>query len=275
MPVNKLTGNFLPAYFPATKFDAMSATYVIADVHLHLQTPQLISDFLQFLQTLTELKQQNAVDALYIAGDLFEVWLGDDDNEPVYQQVIQALRTATQQQLKITILQGNRDFLLGQRFAQLTGCSVLNADEIIIDIYGTPALLMHGDTLCTDDIKYQQFRQKVRTPLYQKSLLALPLWLRRWIAHYARRKSRHHAQQMTVEIMDVAPSTVLAYLEKYQIKHLIHGHTHRPFIHAIPFRGDIAHRYVVGMWEAQHAQILCCTAQQWQLIDAKQLKLKN
>ncbi len=253
----------------------MSAIYVIADVHLHLQTPQLINNFLQFLQILTELKQHNAVDALYIAGDLFEVWLGDDDNEPVYQHIIQALRTATQRKLKITILQGNRDFLLGQRFAQLTGCSVLSADEIMIDIYGTSALLMHGDILCTDDFKYQQFRKKSRTPLYQKSLLILPLWLRRWIAQYARRKSRHHAQQTAVEIMDVAPATVLAYLEKYQVKHLIHGHTHRPCIHSIPFRGDTAYRYVVGMWEAQQAQILCCTAQQWQLIDAKQLKLKN
>jgi len=227
-------------------------TLLIADLHLSPQLPVITQNFLNFLTQHAKLAEK-----LYILGDLFEVWLGDD--EEGYQSVKSALRTLTATGVEVIVLQGNRDFLLGTQFAADTGCQ-LRDEPLLIDLYGIPTLLMHGDVLCTQDVAYQAFRQQVRHPLWQQHFLAQPLAQRRLLAQQARQQSQQHTQITHEYIMDVTQDEVVKVLQSFQVYQLIHGHTHRPALHEFELQAKPAKRYVLGAWQAQHAVILRASA---------------
>ncbi|HDN25983.1 MAG TPA: UDP-2,3-diacylglucosamine diphosphatase [Thioploca sp.] len=242
----------------------MSETLFIADLHLDPKRPTPLALCLDFLAG-----RARQAEALYILGDLFEVWLGDDEDEPTYQQVLTALHNLTASGVPVFIMHGNRDFLLGEGFVAATGCQLLDEDHLI-DLYGTPTLLMHGDSLCTLDVEYQAFRQQVRNPQWQKQFLAQPLAQRRRLAQQARAYSQTKAQNTAEAIMDVTPEAVISAflaLEKPGVYHLIHGHTHRPAVHQLTVNGQTAYRRVVGDWRDNSAVILICAQDGCQLVD--------
>lgn len=240
----------------------MSETFFIADLHLSKHSTQF-TQLLKFLQT-----RAHQADALYILGDLFEVWLGDDEDQPLYQEVLQALNDLTKS-ISVFIMHGNRDFLLSQ--AAIKNCKLLDDDAYVIDLYGVPSLIMHGDTLCTLDVRYQAFRKQVRNPQWQTQFLAQPLAQRRIIAQQARSESQATTKTTAEVIMDVTPEAVISTLEKYNVNQLIHGHTHRPAIHNITVNGHEATRYVLGDWREDSAMILHCTAKTNNLVNLYEL----
>lgn len=224
----------------------MTTTLFISDLHLDAQRPAVTRLFLDFLAGL----DPQQCTGLYILGDLFEAWIGDDDDNTHYQQVLTGLRATTARGLPIWIMHGNRDFLLGENFARATGCTLL-ADPALIDLGGIPTLLMHGDTLCTDDHEYLQFRQMVRNPDWQRQFLAKPLAERRQIAANLRETSRQRTGEKQAAIMDVNQLTVLETLLQHGVMRLIHGHTHRPAVHNLTLGGQPAQRIVLGDWYEQ------------------------
>lgn len=224
-------------------------TLFISDLHLESERPEIAAQFFQLLKNSI-----GTIDALYILGDFFESWIGDDDLSPFHQEVIDALKSATTNGLPIYFMHGNRDFLLGKQFFNATGCQFL-PDESKILLYNTPVLLMHGDTLCTLDKKYQQSRKKMRNPIIQKLFLLLPLQLRRYIANKMRQTSMQHIQIASAESMDVTQSAVMNVMQKHHVLYLIHGHTHRPAIHQFSIDEHPATRIVLASWE-QHGSML-------------------
>jgi UDP-2,3-diacylglucosamine hydrolase len=234
-------------------------TLFIADLHLSVHTPRITQHCLDFLT-------QRAIFAekLYILGDLFEVWLGDDNED--YQTVKHALRTLTASGVAVNILHGNRDFLLGMQFATDTGCHLM-AEPQVIDLYGVPTLLMHGDVLCTQDVAYQAFRQQVRDPRWQQQFLAQPLAQRRLLAQQARQQSQQYTHATPEAMMDVTPEEVIKLLQAHQVYELIHGHTHRPALHKFEVAGRQANRYVLGAWQPHQAIILQVSANSLKLFD--------
>ncbi len=217
-------------------------TIFISDLHLEENRPDITQRFLQWLDTC-----DSSVDALYILGDLFEVWIGDDENTPFHRDMIQALKSAAQKGFPIYFIHGNRDFLLGKAFFQQTGCQLL-PDETKIAVYQTPVLIMHGDTLCTQDMAYRKARKKLRNPFLQTLFLLLPLKLRKNMAAKMRAKSMEHTQSTSLDIMDVTQSEVERVMQKHQVSYLIHGHTHRPFFHEFFLDASKALRIVLGAW---------------------------
>jgi UDP-2,3-diacylglucosamine hydrolase len=220
----------------------MAETLFIADVHLDERHPALVEAFQNFL---TRRVKYSA--GLYILGDLFEFWHGDDDNNPAYLEILRSLKNLTSNGVPIYFMRGNRDFLVGKGFAQQTGCQLLE-DEEIIKLNKINVLLMHGDTLCTNDIAYQKWRTKFQNIYLRRFYLALPLFVRRYISNQARQKSHQQTQNKPREIMDVSQQTVEEIMQKYQVTHLIHGHTHRPNHHKFQLNQEVAHRFVVDAW---------------------------
>lgn len=214
----------------------------IADLHLSPERPAVTRAFLDFLQE----KARNA-QRLYILGDLFEAWVGDDDPSALPRQIVTALSDLTATGTALYFQQGNRDFLVGKRFSRETG-AVLLADEEVIQLGGEPVLLMHGDTLCTEDHAYQKFRRRVRNPLVKWLLTHLPLKKRLQIAAQWRARSREQNSNKPDHIMDVTPAEVLQRMRHYGVTQLIHGHTHRPARHAIDDDGTERIRWVLGDW---------------------------
>ena len=237
----------------------MSKTLFISDLHLQASEQKITDTFLRWLMDETP-----GSDAVYILGDLFEVWIGDDDNSVFNQQIIAALRAVSDSGIPVFYIHGNRDFLLGEQFAKATRITLL-PEHIVIDIYGAPTLIMHGDTLCTLDIYYQRFREKVRTEKFTHYALSKPLWLRRLIAKLYRLQSRFSVSQKSAMIMDVAPETVRRMMEGYNVQHLIHGHTHRPAVHHLIVHNKSATRTVLGSWE-HRANMLVCTPTEQKLV---------
>ncbi len=225
----------------------MSKTVFIADVHLDKQYPKALSAFQRYFERLS----QQSIDAVYILGDLFEYWLGDDCVDKTAQTVAETLRYYQQQgNIPVYFIHGNRDFLLGNNYASQCGMQIL--PEIVeINLYGVKTLLLHGDTLCTDDVDYQRFRDKVRHPQWQAKILALPAWVRRLRALQMRRQSKKANAGKNAVIMDVTQATVEAVMRQYGVRQLIHGHTHRPAIHRFDLNGKTAKRCVVGDWYTQ------------------------
>lgn len=220
----------------------MQKTIFISDLHLEASRPDITSQFTGLLASCDA-----SVDALYILGDLFEVWIGDDDDNDFHRTIISALKQATQNGTKIYIMHGNRDFMLGRKFLKASGCQLL-PDEITITLYQTPVLLMHGDTLCTRDIAYIKARKMARNRLLQFLFSLLSLSKRRKIADNMRKKSMQHTQSAPKEIMDVTQDEVARVMQKHQVAHLIHGHTHRPDEHQFQLNGHSAKRYVLAAW---------------------------
>ena len=238
---------------------AKGLTLVIADLHLSQERPDITAAFLLFLQQ----KAANA-DALYILGDLFEVWIGDDNPSPLLAEVATAIKALTDSAIPVYFCHGNRDFLLGQGFAKRSGMILLEP-LTVVDLYGTPTLVMHGDSLCTLDIGYQKFRAWWDQKWWQKLILSLPLWYRQHLARKARRVSAMDKKGKTSDIMDVTPDEVPKVMSQYQVQHLIHGHTHRPAVHPLQLAdGSAAQRYVLGDWYSQ-SSYLDVSADGWQL----------
>ena len=215
----------------------MSSTLFIADLHLDCARPAVTRALAQFLS------QHNNCDRLYILGDLFDAWIGDDDDAPIATEVASILRQFTAAGPGLFIMQGNRDFLLGNTFCQMVGAQLL-PDPTVIDLYGEPTLLMHGDSLCTSDAEYMAFRATARDPEWQANLLSQSLDERRALAKQLRSMSREASSNKAEDIMDVTPSEVVKVMQEAGVKRLIHGHTHRPARH----EGDYGVRWVLGDW---------------------------
>lgn len=219
-------------------------TLFISDLHLDENHPKITQQFLWFLKQLNT----SSIDALYILGDLFEAWVGDDDNANWHHEATQALQE-TSNKFPVYILHGNRDFLLGRRFAKKTGCIIL-PDETIINVYGQPVLLMHGDTLCTRDVAYLKARKKLRNPFIQTLFLLLPLSIRKKLAENMRSMSMQHTSNIPIELMDVTQSEVENKLRRHHVNYLIHGHTHQPGFHEFSLDETIVLRMVLGAWHS-------------------------
>jgi UDP-2,3-diacylglucosamine hydrolase len=225
------------------------ATLFVSDLHLHPSRADVCACFTDFLASLPGQAQ-----ALYILGDLFDAWVGDDHPEPAYEPVKQALARCTAAGTPVFVLHGNRDFLLGERFARDTGCTLL-PDPVVIELYGERALLMHGDSLCTDDVEYQRLRRQLRDPEWQAQALALPLHERLELAQQARDLSMMSNRGKDENIMDVNPDEVLRMFATHDVGLLIHGHTHRPGLHRIRHNGRALRRFVLGDWY-EHGSVL-------------------
>jgi UDP-2,3-diacylglucosamine hydrolase len=197
------------------------ATLFIADLHLCVEEPAITAGFLRFLAG-----EARKADALYILGDLFEAWIGDDDPNPLHRQMAAAIKAVSDSGVPCYFIHGNRDFLLGKRFARESGMTLL-PEEKVLELYGRRVLIMHGDTLCTDDAGYQAFRAKVHKPWLQTLFLALPLFVRKRIAARMRANSKEANSSKSLAIMDVNQNAVVSAMEKHQVQWLIHGHTHR------------------------------------------------
>jgi UDP-2,3-diacylglucosamine hydrolase len=223
----------------------MPATYFISDLHLDPAQPAIARQFLCFLK-----EEARRASHLYILGDLFEVWLGDDDPDPAVREIVAALRELTDAGVPCSFMHGNRDFLVGDRFVRETGCRLLR-DRTIVDVQGERVLLMHGDALCTDDHSYQRLRRIVRNPATQWIFRHMSLDQRRRLAQRLREGSRMHVDGTAPEIMDVNAKAVTTALRQASVKTLIHGHTHRPAIHALDVDGAAAKRIVLGDWHSQ------------------------
>jgi UDP-2,3-diacylglucosamine hydrolase len=214
---------------------------IVSDLHLDPARPAVATAFHALLR-----RESATAEALYVLGDLFEAWIGDDDDDPFNEATATALAQATRR-TTVHLLHGNRDFLLGQRFAERTGC-VLGIDCLLVDHRGTRLLLCHGDALCTDDTAYQALRATFRSPAWQAGMLARPLAERRAVASALRAQSREASANKPERIMDVAPAAVEALMRGHDVRTLVHGHTHRPGIHAFRLDGAPARRIVLGDW---------------------------
>src|SRR3954447_15313421 len=233
----------------------MPHSLFISDLHLSPETPAATASLVRFLsETATH------ADSLYVLGDLFEYWIGDEGMaQPHAQQVIQTLRTLNEKGVATYFMHGNRDFLVGERVARACGLHLL-ADPKVVDLYGTPTILMHGDTLCTGDHEYQSFRAMVRNPEWQRAFLAKPLDERVRMAQEVRGRSEQSKSVKDMTIMDVAPMEVEKTFRSYQAPRLIHGHTHRPARHDYSIDGRHCERWVLGDWY-EHGSYLRCDAE--------------
>lgn len=225
-------------------------TLFISDLHLDAGRPQVTDLFLRFLR-----EEAAGAKALYILGDLFEAWVGDDDPDPVGAAVASALRAVVDGGTPVAFMRGNRDFLLGADYARRAGMTLL-ADPAVVLLDGAPTLLLHGDLLCTADTGYMAFRAQTRDPAWQARFLAQPLAARQAFASQARAQSQAAQAALkeagTMEtITDVTPATVEQYFARYGVDRMIHGHTHRPAIHAHEAGGRRCERIVLGDWYEQ------------------------
>ncbi|MBC7193300.1 UDP-2,3-diacylglucosamine diphosphatase [Marinobacter sp.] len=218
-------------------------TLFISDLHLEESRPDITGAFLGFLE-----KRAMGVESLYILGDFFEAWIGDDENTPLQQQIAAALDEVRGSGTRIFLMHGNRDFLMGNDYCSRFDGTLLE-DPAVIDLYGTPTLLMHGDSLCTADVEYQKFRARMRDPQMQKMMLARPLVERQQMARQLREMSMAKNQGKAEYIMDVTPEEVVKEVQAHGIQQLIHGHTHRPAIHELTANGSPAKRIVLGDWD--------------------------
>jgi UDP-2,3-diacylglucosamine hydrolase len=222
---------------------------LVSDLHLGSGFEAAIEQFVAFLAG-----DAAQAGALYILGDLFESWVGDDDRSAAAERVCGALRALTSGGVPCFVLHGNRDFLLGEGFAARTGCRLL-ADPVVADFDGERVLLTHGDALCTDDHAYQELRTMLRNPAWQRRFLELPLAHREVLAGEVRAGSRAHTARTVPTIMDVNPSAVQAAFRAAQVRRMIHGHTHRPAVHELTVDGSSAQRIVLGAWYEQGSYV--------------------
>ncbi|MDH5232681.1 MAG: UDP-2,3-diacylglucosamine diphosphatase [Gammaproteobacteria bacterium] len=237
------------------------STIFISDIHLSAKSPQRINQFIQFMRSETI----QEAETIYILGDLFEYWLGDDTIDESVMPIINAIRQQVDQGKSIYFLFGNRDFLISTNFIEQTGCQLL-ADPARIDLYGTPVLISHGDLFCTDDHEYQAFRQQVRDFDWQQHFLSLPIEQRIEMAEKARQTSQSESAMKAEDIMDVNAATVQNYARENQTQIIIHGHTHRPFIHSFNIDENEGMRIVLGDW-GDHESYLRVTENTMDLVD--------
>ncbi len=218
---------------------------LISDLHLEQERPDISRAFLHFLDT-----RARQAEALYILGDFFEVWIGDDAMTPFQRGIALALRRLSDSGTRIYLMHGNRDFLLGKAFCREAGCTLLG-DPHVVSFNGESALLMHGDSLCTLDVGYQKMRRLLRNPLSLFILRNLPLNTRHKLARKLRSESRSQTRMKASDIVDVTPEEVQRVMAQYGVKTLIHGHTHRPAVHDLEVNGQPGRRIVLGDWDKQ------------------------
>jgi len=220
-------------------------TLFISDLHLESGQPNIGEQFLDFLGG-----EAREAEALYILGDLFEAWLGDDDPSPYYGEMKSALRELTDAGVPVYFMHGNRDFIIGKDFAAATGITLLG-DPSVVDLYGEKVLLCHGDSLCTDDVHYQQIRAMTRDPEWQAMILAKSIEERIAFALQARKESIERGQSLSDEIMDVNQDAVAVMLDEHGVNVMLHGHTHRPAVHPVDLADRTGTRIVLGDWFEQ------------------------
>lgn len=218
---------------------------LISDLHLEEKRPDITRAFLLFLTT-----RARQAEALYILGDFFEVWIGDDGMTPFQHEIACALRELSDAGTRIYLMHGNRDFLIGQRFCREAGCTLLS-DPHKVQMGGEPVLLMHGDSLCTLDVGYMKLRRWLRNPLSLLILRNLPLSTRQKLARKLRNESRAQTRMKASDIVDVTPQEVIKVMAAHGVRTLIHGHTHRPAVHELVVNGQPARRIVLGDWDRQ------------------------
>lgn len=230
----------------------LSGAYLfISDLHLCASRPQITAAFIEFLRSTA-----SKAKALYILGDLFEYWAGDDDIEDAsHQKIISAFRMLADSGVKIFFMHGNRDFLIAEKFCQAANVTLLH-DPILIDLYGKKILLSHGDDLCIDDVAYQQFRSQVRNKQWQADFLSQPLQSRKTQIEAIRVRSEQEKSQKSQDIMDVNADAVNALMKKHHPDLFIHGHTHRPGQHQLEIDGKIITRWVLGDWYEQGSYLV-------------------
>ncbi len=221
------------------------ARLFVSDVHLDAAAPEATAQFLEFLA-----REAAAAEALYILGDLFEAWVGDDEPDPEKLRVCGGLKTLSARGVPCFALHGNRDFLLGAGFEALSGCRLL-PDPVVARLEAEDVLLTHGDVLCTDDHAYQELRTTVRDPDWQRRFLALPLERRELLANEARAGSRAHTARTVPYIMDVNAGAVERAFRAAGVRRMVHGHTHRPAIHELTVDAVPRERLVLGAWYEQ------------------------
>ena len=218
---------------------------LISDLHLEEKRPDITRAFLHFLAT-----RARQAEALYILGDFFEVWTGDDGMTPFQHEIAGALRELSDAGTRIYLMHGNRDFLIGKRFCREAGC-ILLSDPHKLQMNGEPVLLMHGDSLCTLDVGYMKLRRWLRNPLSLLILRNLPLSTRQKLARKLRNESRAQTRMKASDIVDVTPQEVIKVMAAHGVRTLIHGHTHRPAVHELEVNGQAARRIVLGDWDRQ------------------------
>lgn len=226
-------------------------TLFISDLHLTPERSDITDCFLRFMKN-----EAIHADALYVLGDLFETWFGDDDNSPFNQQIKSAFKALTSAGVACYFIEGNRDFLVGKQFGKETGVTIL-PEICTIDLYGTKTLIMHGDTLCTLDEGYQKYRATVHKPWVQWLFLHLPLKWRHKVVGNIKSSSKDQKEQKQMTIMDVTPDEVVKVLEQYKTNLIIHGHTHRPALHSVQLKEKVAQRIVLGDWYEQGSVLVC------------------
>jgi UDP-2,3-diacylglucosamine hydrolase len=230
-------------------------TLFISDLHLTEQRPAVTRLFLSFLAT-----EAAGADALYILGDLFEYWIGDEAASlPEVKPIMHGLRTLVDSGVPVYVMHGNRDLLLGKGFEQASHCQLLD-DPTVIDLYGEPTLISHGDYLCTDDEEYQKFRTMVRDPEFQARFLAKGIEERETIIQTYREISMANSLEKSMDIMDVNSKAVEEQMLAHNVLRMIHGHTHRPNLHQLTVNGNSAQRIVLGDWYDQ-GSVLSCNAE--------------
>lgn len=223
----------------------------VSDLHLKIERPDITRAFVHFLENIAP-----QADALYLLGDIFEVWIGDDAPSPGLDTITQALSKLSQNGCNLLFQHGNRDFLVGKEFLDSIGAQLL-PDLVSVELPSGRALIMHGDQLCTDDVEYQNFRQLVRNPQWQSAFLSKPISDRIAIAKSLRDTSKQRGAEKDYQIMDVNPKAVLEALDTYQVNILIHGHTHRPAVHSLHRENSTATRIVLGDWDTELWYLLC------------------
>jgi UDP-2,3-diacylglucosamine hydrolase len=230
---------------------ASRKTYFISDLHLTEDRSDITNAFKLFLET----HMTDDVDALYILGDFFEVWIGDDGHTALTDEVASLLKSVSDRGIQVFFTHGNRDFLLGKQYAKQAGMTLL-PEQQVIDLYGTPTVILHGDEMCTQDVAYQKFRKKSRGWWWPKLMLTMPLSYRRKVAKQARQKSIESQKGKPLDILDVTADAVLEMFAKHNVKHMIHGHTHRPNVHTIEKDGETLTRTVLGDWYSQSSYLV-------------------
>ena len=225
------------------------ATLFISDLHLEASKPEIGEQFLAFMAG-----PAREADALYILGDLFEVWVGDDDPNPYYADMKAAIREVADSGVPVFFMHGNRDFMIAERFAEETGVTMLE-DPCPVELYGEKVLLSHGDAMCTDDLEYQQARTMTRNPEWKAMMMAKPLEERIAYARAMREKSMARGETMQEDIGDVNQEAVEATIREYDVDILLHGHTHRPAVHPFHVDDRPVHRIVLGDWYEQGSMV--------------------
>ncbi len=233
----------------------MPHSLLISDLHLSAKQPRSAEVFLHFMQHTAP-----GTEALYVLGDLFESWAGDDDlDDPFHRRITSALRTLAAGGTQLFIMHGNRDFLMTGKLAAACHATLLS-DPTLVNLHGAPTLLTHGDILCTGDAAYQSYRSQVRDPAWQQQFLSQPLAQRKAVIEQLRARSENEKQYKSGDLMDVSDAAVAELLREYNYPRLIHGHTHRPRQHLHTVDGHGCERWVLGDWDETGNALRCDAA---------------